>query len=259
LIPKSSTFRADTERIPSGITLLDRTLAGGLPRGTFICIDGDIGTGTSTFCIQTVWSRLTRGGMAAYVCLDDPPERVIEHFRSYGLNVDAYIEKNQLLVFDANSLMNSLASAAKGQDQAAEQDNLFKELAARFDSKSSTQLSDHRNLGFPRVSVIDSISAAAPYTNLKSTYVLAHLIADQAKRSMNIAVAVTHTGALEANVFSACSSVADGIIRMEYSLSRGELKRLMRIEKMAFTPIPARPLEYKITSKNGIEILDNQR
>jgi KaiC/GvpD/RAD55 family RecA-like ATPase len=61
---------------------------------------------------------------------------------------------------------------------------------------------------------------------------------------------------MEANILSACNCVADGMIRLETNIARGVLKRVMRIEKMAFTSTPDVELEYVITSSRGMQIVD---
>jgi circadian clock protein KaiC len=242
------------QRIPSGITELDRILGGGFPKGVFCCVQGDIGTGTTTFCAQIVWSRLISGGLAAYVCLDETPERIIEHFKGFGYDVLTYIEKNRFLIQDGHLFINSLASSSQSQNGVAERRALLNKFVEEYSTKTCNARKQNASNTLPAVSVIDSFSSIAPYIDLKSVYVLAHMVANSARRHGNLLLAVAHTGAIEANVLCACNSAADGIIKLEGNLARGVLKRLMRIEKMAFTSTPDRELEYMITSGQGMQI-----
>nr|MDO8135503.1 RAD55 family ATPase [Candidatus Njordarchaeum guaymaensis] len=251
----SSSLSSPVERIPSGITELDRILSGGFPSGTFNCIEGDIGTGTSTFCIQALWSRLILGGLASFMCLDEPPERVIEHFKSFGWDVKPYIEEKHILLYDGHVLLNSLASATEGQNGVAERKALLGKFLDDYRKETCAILRTHPKIIVPAVTAVDSFSSIAPYVDLKSAYVLAHMIANSARKNNNLLLAVVHTGALEANIVCACNAVADGILRLDYILAKTTLRRVMRVEKLAFTPIPVRPLEYVITSKNGIELI----
>ncbi|WXG47104.1 MAG: RAD55 family ATPase [Candidatus Atabeyarchaeum deiterrae] len=249
-----SALESHEERIPSGILGLDAALDGGFPEGTMISLGGDIGTGTSTFCLQVVWSWLTTGGAAAYFCVDDPPETVVNHFKSYGWNVERYIEKKQLTVFDTNTVTSHLSSKPEGQNGVAERRALLGKYLGDVREQLHS-LGTNNNTALPTLGVIDSLSSVAPYIDLRSAYVFAHMIAEYIRKSEDLLIAVVHTGAFEANIVCACNSVADGIIRLESALTKGEVKRQLRIEKMAFTQIPPKTLEYKITSKNGIKII----
>lgn len=251
----SSFLSSVAERIPSGITQLDRILGGGFPRGTFNCIEGDIGTGTSTFCIQAVWSRLNLGGLASFMCFDEPPETVIEHFRSFGWDVEPYIEGKSLLLYDGQVLLNSLASVTEGQNGVVERKALLGKFLDDYRKQTCAILRAHPRITGPAVTAVDSFSSMALYVDLKSAYVLAHMIANSVRKNNNLFLAVVHTGAVEANIVCACNAVADGILRLDYILARTTLRRVMRVEKMAFIPVPNRPIGYVITARNGIELI----
>jgi KaiC/GvpD/RAD55 family RecA-like ATPase len=242
--------------ISSGVIELDRILGGGFPNGTFVCIEGDIGTGTSTFCIHTVWSRLTSGGLASYICLDELPETVIQHFRSFGYDIEKYIKMNRFLLYDGYPFMTSL-TGSNGQNGATERKNLLGKFLEEYKNTVCATRKKSPEINLPGITVVDSFSSLAPYIDLKAAYILAHMIADSARNNKNLFLVVVHTGAIEANVVCACNATADGIIKLEQYFRRGTLKRIMRIEKMAFTPTPTELLEFKITSKNGVEILQS--
>jgi KaiC/GvpD/RAD55 family RecA-like ATPase len=255
----SSRRKRDLSRdhIPSGVAELDGILGGGYPTGTFVCVQGDIGTGTSTFCLQTVWNRLTSGGLASYVCMDELPDTVIKHFRSFGFDIDHYIDVGRFLLYDGLPFINSMAASSQGQNGVAERKNLLRSFLEDYKSTACAARKRNSQITLPAVSVVDSFSSLAPYIDLKTAYVLTHLIADSARKNKNLFFVVVHTGAIEANIVCACNATADGIIRLEQYLKRGTLKRVIRIEKLAFTPTPSELLEFKITTKNGLQIMSS--
>jgi KaiC/GvpD/RAD55 family RecA-like ATPase len=240
--------------ISSGVIELDRILGGGFPKGTFVCLEGDIGTGTSTFCIQTVWSRLTSGGLASYLCLDELPDTVIQHFRSFGYDVVKYIKMDRFLLYDGYPFLTSLA-ASNGENGAAGRKDLLGKFLEGYKNGVCAARKKNPDITLPGITVVDSFSSLAPYIDLKAAYILVHMIANSARNNKNLFFVVVHPGAIEANIVCACNATADGIIKLEQHFRRGALKRIMRIEKMAFTPTPTELLEFKITSKNGVEIL----
>jgi KaiC/GvpD/RAD55 family RecA-like ATPase len=243
------------DHIPSGAIEFDRILGGGYPKGIFVCVQGDIGTGTSTFCLQTIWNRLNSGGLASYICLEELPDTVIRHFDSFGYDIQHYIDLGRFLLFDGIPFINSLAANSQGQNGAIERKKLLEKFLEEYKSTACVARKRNSQITLPAVSVVDSFSSLAPYIDLKAAYLLTHMLANSARKNKNLFLVVVHPGAIEANIICACNATADGIIRFEQHFSRRTLKRIMRIEKMAFTPTPPELLEFKITSKNGLQVM----
>jgi KaiC/GvpD/RAD55 family RecA-like ATPase len=250
-------------RISTGIRKLDLILGGGFPRGAFICVEGDVGTGTSTFCAQFAWSRLLEGGKVAYFCVDETPDTVMEHFRSFGWDITPYIEKKSIILSNAYNLFRAGRIAAlKGAKQVDDTRKMISQFMKSEDAKMNADLAG----GMPLVAVIDSFTTMAPYLDLKTAYVLAHLIADNARTQDETYLTVVRSGAVEANLLYACLGTADGIVKLEntwtkakpHQSSERRLVRTMRIEKMTFTPIPPGELEYEITPK-GMKLTDSEQ
>jgi KaiC/GvpD/RAD55 family RecA-like ATPase len=248
-------------RVSTGIRKLDAILEGGFPRGAFICVEGDVGVGTSTFCAQFAWSRLLAGGKVAYFCVDETPDTVTEHFRSFGWDITPYIEKRSIILSDAYNLFRAGRMAAlKGAKQADVTRKMLSQFMKEENAKMNTGLAGK----LPLVAVIDSFTTMAPYLDLKTAYVLAHIIADNARTEDEIYLSVVRSGTVEANLLYACLGTADGIVKLENTWTKGKqgpsserrLVRRMRIEKMAFTPIPPGALEYEISPK-GMKLKDS--
>jgi KaiC/GvpD/RAD55 family RecA-like ATPase len=248
-------------RVSTGIRKLDAILGGGFPRGMFICVEGDVGVGTSTFCAQFAWSRLLAGGKVAYFCVDETPDTVTEHFRSFGWDLTPYIEKRSIILSDAYNLFRAGRTAAlKGAKQA----DVIRKMISQFMKEENAKMNTGLAGKLPLVGVIDSFTTMAPYLDLKTAYVLAHIIADNARTEDEIYLSVVRSSTVEANLLYACLGTADGIVKLENTWTKGKqgpsserrLVRKMRIEKMAFTPIPPSALEYEISSK-GMKLKDS--
>jgi KaiC/GvpD/RAD55 family RecA-like ATPase len=245
------------ERVSTGISGLDTILTGGFPRGTFVCINGDVGTGTSTLCAQFAWFRLLAGGKVSYYCIDDPPETVTDQFGSFGWDIRPFIARKDIILSDAYGLFRTgRKEALKG----AKEPDTTRKLLGDFIRDENAKIIANAAESIPPVKVMDSFTTMAPYLDLKTAYVLANMIADEARKTNQTYLAVVRSGNIEANLLNACLGTADGIVKLENSWmkekprSRGERKlaRTMRIEKMAFTPIPSSTLEYEITAKGII-------
>jgi KaiC/GvpD/RAD55 family RecA-like ATPase len=249
---------SQSERVSTGIPALDAALAGGFPRGSFVCIEGDVGTGTSSFCVQFAWSRLLAGGKVAYVCIDEPPDTVINQFQSFGWNMKPYVDSKDIILSDAYDLFRTSRSAALRE---VKEPNRTRRLISEFMKTEGAKISSSVPGGIPVVTVIDSFTSLAPYLDLKTAYVLARIIADSERVHNDVCLTVVRSGTFEANLLYACLGTADGILSLQNTWTKGKssssserrLARRMRIEKMAFTPLPPSSLEYEITPK-GIRI-----
>jgi KaiC/GvpD/RAD55 family RecA-like ATPase len=161
----------------------------------------------------------------------------------------------RFLLYDGLPFVNSLAASSQGQNGVTERKNLLGKFLEDYKKTICAARKRNSQITLAGLTVVDSFSSLAPYIDLKAAYVLTHMVANSARKNKNLFLVVVHPGAIEANIVCACNATADGIIRLEQHLIRGTLKRVMRIEKMAFTPTPTELLEFKITTKNGFQIL----
>jgi KaiC/GvpD/RAD55 family RecA-like ATPase len=242
------------ERIKTGMPDLDLMIDGGLPKGTFVCVEGDIGTGTSTLCAQYTWSQLQAGENVNYNCVDEPPDLVIKRFNRFGWDISPYIEKRKLALTDARHFFAGIPRIPdRGLKKVSDRRIALDDFMRR---QSEAVMS---TFGTTAVSVvIDSFTAMAPYLDLKSSYVLARMIADSAKRTNHVILAVVRSGIVEANLLYACLGAADGLMEMENIWVRRNLVRRIKVHKMAFTSIPSYPIKYSITDQ-GIQLISSEK
>jgi KaiC/GvpD/RAD55 family RecA-like ATPase len=249
-----NSFPSQEGRVSTGIPELNLRLQGGFPRGTFICLKGDVGTGTSTFCTQFAWSRLQADGRVVYYCADEPPDIVSRRFKNFGWNLEPYLESDRLALVDAFSF---LTKELRGTEKRSKDFAVRRRVLTAFMRQEREGV--RNTFGRTPVAVIiDSFTALAPYIDLKSSYVLARMIADSARRRDDTFLAVVRTGVVEANSFYACLGTADALIDMRNIWVRRSLLRRMRIDKMAFTSAACQPMEYEITGE-GIKLVCNEK
>jgi len=73
---------AKRRRIPTGIGFVDAVTRGGMGRGDIVLIEGDVGAGKTSFCIQVAAKALKEGMNAVYVCTNETPDEVREKLAS---------------------------------------------------------------------------------------------------------------------------------------------------------------------------------
>jgi KaiC/GvpD/RAD55 family RecA-like ATPase len=241
-------------RFSTGVPELDSRLEGGFPTGAFICLKGDVGTGTSTFCTQFAWSRLKTDGRVVYYCADEDPNTVSRRFKNFGWHLEPYLESNRICLVDAFSFLTKELGGLRDQPNDIV---TRRRLLASFMRQRREEV---RNIfgRTPLTVIVDSFTSLAPYLDLKSSYVLARMNAISARQRDEVYLAVVRSGVVEANLFYACLGTSDGLIDLKNVWLRRTLFRRLRVEKMAFTSIPRQPLEYQITGE-GIKLVSTEK
>src|SRR6185437_13571054 len=73
-------------RIETGVRGLDDILSGGFPAGQMYLIEGDPGTGKTTFAMQFILAGVSRGGKTLYVTLSESRDELESSASSHGWN-----------------------------------------------------------------------------------------------------------------------------------------------------------------------------
>jgi KaiC/GvpD/RAD55 family RecA-like ATPase len=68
-------------RVSTGIRELDDALEGGVPRGSWVAITGEPGTGKSILCMHFAWAGLNAGDPVVYVTTEAEFRDVIRRAR----------------------------------------------------------------------------------------------------------------------------------------------------------------------------------
>src|SRR5918996_3631931 len=96
-----------TERVPSGVSGLDRLMEGGFPKGRSILITGEPGTGKTIFALQYLLEGLRLGEQGIYVAADEGPGDVIEQAASWGWVWKQIITKKNLPTLNAGTYLST--------------------------------------------------------------------------------------------------------------------------------------------------------
>ncbi|MFZ3077940.1 MAG: ATPase domain-containing protein [Candidatus Aenigmatarchaeota archaeon] len=86
------------DRIPTGISGLDKMIQGGLVKGTATLVSGGTGTGKTIFCCQFIWEGLMRGENCLFITFEESPEDIITDVRNFGWDFEDYIKKKKLFL-----------------------------------------------------------------------------------------------------------------------------------------------------------------
>jgi len=88
-------------RLETGIKEFDALTGGGIESGSRNILYGPLGTGKTVFAMQFLWRGLQEGETVAYDVMDKPFQRLISYFRSFGWNIEPYINKGKFIAIQA--------------------------------------------------------------------------------------------------------------------------------------------------------------
>lgn len=98
-----------SNRLPSGIAMLDALLGGGMPRPSTISLVGQKGIGKSTLATQIQISSLFRGEPCIYITYREPPFDIIARFIRLKAPIEEFISRGFFRIIDNYSVLNGLS------------------------------------------------------------------------------------------------------------------------------------------------------
>jgi len=228
------------ERLSTGVESLDRILEGGIPRGFFVAVTGEPGTGKTILCISFIAKGIEERDKCIYVTTEESRKSIIIQASQFGIDLQDAIDRKALVVIDA--LMGQ-------EDQWSLKSLELEDLVEKI-------LEAKRYLGYGRARlVVDSMSAFwldKPAMARRYSYYLKKVLS-----KWDFTVLATSQYAISTSqAFGwGLEHVADGIIRFRRALRGGKLRRYLIIEKMRQTEHSLNLHQIDIVKGKGLVIL----
>ncbi|MEM1685555.1 MAG: KaiC domain-containing protein [Acidilobaceae archaeon] len=228
----------DIERLSVGIKGFDDLIVGGIPRGFFVAITGEPGTGKTIFSIHFAWRGVLDGDKVIYVTTEESRDSIVRQAQMFNMDFASAIDKGKMIVIDA--LLKT-----RGDEWSIEDLDIEKLVEKVIEAK--------KKLGYGRARlVIDSISAFwldKPAMARKYSYMVKRLLYKWDFTTLLVSqYAITTAEAFGFGV----EHIADGIIRFRRAIRNGVLKRYILVEKMRQTPHDMRMYEIEIINGEGM-------
>jgi KaiC domain protein len=80
----------EVTRVSTGIPELDKALEGGVPKGSWVAITGEPGTGKSVICMHFAWAGLRVGDPVVYVTTEAEFRDVVRQAKMFGMDFEQY-------------------------------------------------------------------------------------------------------------------------------------------------------------------------
>lgn len=231
-----------TERVTTGIVGLDPLLEGGFPKGRSILVTGDPGTGKTIFALQFLFEGLKRGEKGIFVTADESPMDIIEQGASMNWDLEPYIERKELAILIAGAYLSSLPS--NGKDRQVDVQKAVSDLAGFANQIGAERLV--LDPAGPFVLLRDSAARIQDQTRL-----LIKLLRSSMKTTNILtSYAVPRTG--ERSMHGIEEYLVAGAIVLEMIWKEGGLARSLIVEKMRYTDVKPKQLEFDIIKGQGI-------
>ncbi|MCS7116354.1 MAG: KaiC domain-containing protein [Nitrososphaerales archaeon] len=230
----------EIERLSTGIRELDRILGGGVPRGFFVAITGEPGTGKTICCISFINEGVRCDDRCIYVSTEESVDSIIRQASQFNFDFKKAIDEKRLIMIDA--LMGK-------DDQWSLKSLDVEELVNKV-------IEAKKALGYGRARlVVDSLSAFwldKPAMARRYSYFVKKVFF-----KWDLTVFATSQYAISTSeAFGwGVEHIADGIIRFRRAVKSGVLKRYLLVEKMRQTPHSLNMFEIDIVDGKGLVIL----
>jgi len=228
------------ERLSTGIPELDKLISGGIPKGFFIALTGEPGTGKTITCIHFIAQGIKEGDKCIYVTTEESASSIITQASQFNIDFQKAIQENKLIIIDA--LMGR-------EDEWSLKSLEMEELINKV-------IEAKKKLGYGRARlVIDSLSAFwldRPAMARRLSY-----YAKKVLSKWDFTVYGTSQYAISTSeAFGwGVEHIADGIIRFRRVVRQGRLHRYIMIEKMRQTEHSLYMYEIDVVDRIGIVIL----
>lgn len=226
------------ERLSTGVKGIDTLIEGGIPRGFFVSVVGEPGTGKTLFCIHFANQGVIDNDRVIYVTTEESRESIVTQAYQFGFDFEKAVKEGKLIVIDA--LMK------EKEDEWSLYEVSVEELVKKV-------IEAKRALGFGRTRlVVDSMSAFwldKPAMARKMSYFVKRVLY---KWDMTALLVSQYAVTSDLSYGFGLEHVADGIIRFKKIIIRGVLRRYILIEKMRHTNHDLRAHEIEIVPGQGI-------
>ncbi|MDO8339837.1 MAG: gas vesicle protein GvpD [Candidatus Burarchaeum sp.] len=215
----------------------------GLERGCTMLVTGGVGTGKSTFCLQSAYNSAVAGEKVIYISFEEPVEKIQKHMENnFGWDISKMVEQKRLVLMQIDPLELS-------EDVV----NTFKKKDGRlFDIKLPFR---------PDRLVLDSLTAlSSAFMEDPHVYrnYLAYLLRTlERANSVNLVISEARRSVLDHVPSGIEEFICDGVVQL-YDIRKKDLRQNgLEILKARWSAHSRKLVPYKITNK-GIEMFPKE-
>jgi len=212
-----------TEKLRTGISIIDDLMIDGYPTSSGVLVLGDPGTGKATICQQFICERLKRGGCGVYMTLNDFPDSVRLSMMRMGYDLKTYEREGRFTFIDCYSTHVGMKSSEKYSEDPANISNLSITM--------SKALSEESKIG-PITFILDSLSTLIQRSGPKPSLEFLRILLGKLRALKSTSLFILNRKAFHPAIMAVAQDIADGVIEMKIEEEPSGLSKYLRITKM---------------------------
>jgi len=229
------------ERMATGVKGFDQLIEGGIPRGFFVAVVGEPGTGKTIFCIHFAWRGVLDKDKVIYVTTEESRESIINQASQFGFDFAKALAEKRMIIIDA--LMKSRDD--KWSIRELEPEELVEKI-----------IEAKKELGYGRTRlIVDSMSAFWLDKPAMARRISYHVKRVLYKWDVTALLVSQYAVTSDLAYGFGLEHVADGIIRFKKVIAKRVLRRFVLVEKMRQTNHDLRAHEIAIIPGVGMIVV----
>jgi len=232
-----------TEKLRTGVSIIDDLMIDGYPTSSEVLILGDPGTGKGTLCQQFVGERLKRGECGVYAVLDNFPENIRLSMMRMGFDIKIYEGQGRFTFIDCYSPRIGTKSFEKYSEDPANISNLSITI--------SKVLSEQGRVG-PVVFILDSFSTLIQRSGVRASLEFLRALLGKLRAFKSTSLFVLNRKAFHPAILAAAQDIADGVVEMKIEEAPSGLLNYLRITKMRGAKHSTAWVPYEIHPDRGL-------
>jgi len=241
------------ERIKTGIPGMDDLIEGGIKQGSITLLAGPTGTLKTIISSQFIYNGAKEYGEGGiYLTLEEKEDGIRQSLANFGMDVDAPEVKDKIQIVDLSGLRKRKPQFGESKERYAISVDVLMETIT-----SITQKSDVKRL------VIDSISILGLLYKDQSDmrddlFIFTEFLRESGLTSLLVTEIEEEYRGKRVSRFGLEEFLADGVVVLGYTQSKGELRRWATVRKMRFTDHNLHMHPVRITPC-GVEIVSTEK
>lgn len=224
----------ESERVRTGIRGLDAILAGGIPRGNVILLEGGIGSGKTTLGVEFVYRGIKEfGEPGVIVVFEVSPDKLARDAAGLGWDLPALESNGKLKIIYTTR-------------------EVFRQELQQADS---LLIDEANKIGARRI-FIDGAAGVLPLGDLHESRETFHILVQGLQRENLTAVLALEAAAIRGSEFGSLheESLADTVIRLKLEDAQRATVRSIEVVKSRGHDFQMGRHSFRIVDRTGIEV-----
>jgi len=239
------------DRVKTGITGLDDLIQGGLKSGSVTLFSGPAGSLKTIMASQFIYNGAKKfDEVCAYVTLEESVDNIRESLNTFKMDTKELEAAGKLHILDLGTMRKIKPEFGEEQEIPT-----MKEIANTL--KTLTKKSDLKRVAIDSVSILGLLSEGSSEMR-DDLFILTDKLRELGITTVLLTEIEEEHRDTKVSRFGIEEFLADGVIVLGFTRSKGEFKRWLYVRKMRFTDHNVDLHPVRVTDK-GVEVISAEK